>query len=140
SSTLAVAGNDGFYRASALTPDVTYTVTASLASYVNDTKSVHVDRNATTSASFRLVPGSPQGAIPAPQNVIAQAWTVSSVVTRAETRTKNVYEMLKRHYRQLNGLSPTPRLATRIERKAANRATPEGSLIEVDLFWDFQSF
>src|SRR5687767_14558188 len=43
SSTMAVADGNGFYRVPALTPDVTYTVTASLAGYINDTKSLHVD-------------------------------------------------------------------------------------------------
>ena len=140
SSTMALADSNGFYRAPALTPDVTYTVTASLAGYVNDSRSLHVAQSATTTANFTLIPGAGQGTIPAPQNVVAQAWTVSSVVTRADTRTKNVYEILKRHYRKLKGLPETPRLAERIERKGASRATPEGSLIEVDLFWDYEAF
>jgi hypothetical protein len=48
--------------------------------------------------------------------------------------------MMKRHYRRLSGLPPTPRQAARIERTNRTRVTPDGSLIEVDLFWDFQSF
>ena len=140
SSTMAVANSNGFYRVPALTPDVTYTVTASLAGYINDTKSLHVDRNSTTTASFRLVPGTPQGSIPAPQNVVAQAWTVSSVVTRADTRTQSVYELMKRHYRRLKGLPENPRQASRIERRNQSRVTPDGSLIEIDLFWDYEAF
>ncbi len=141
SSTLAIADSNGFYRVPTLTPDVTYTVTASLSGYINDTKSLHVDRNGTTTASFRLVPGTPQGSIPAPQNVVAQAWTVSSEVFRAaDTRTQGVYELLKRHYRRLNGLPENPKQASRIERRHQSRVTPDGSLIEIDLFWDYEAF
>jgi hypothetical protein len=135
---MAVANNNGFYRLPALTPSVTYTVTASLAGYINDTKSLHVDPGDTTVSNFRLVPGTPQGSIEAPSNVVAQAWTVSSVITRADTRTQNVIELMKRHYRRLRGLPANPSNPAR--RRQASRVTPDGSLIEVDLFWTYQAF
>jgi len=146
SSTLSVTDSGGNYRARKLTPGVTYTVTASLAGLVNQTLSVHVSANQTASASFALANGSSQGAIPAPTNVSAQAWTVADTVTRAATAGSSkggVYDWLKHVYRQKRGLPDKPQ-AKNIERKtvanASGRSTPLGSVIEVDLFWDFQSF
>ena len=73
SSTIAFADGNGNYEVKKLTPGVTYTVTASLAGFVNDTKTVHVDPNATSAASFALAVGTSQGQMPAPVNLIARS-------------------------------------------------------------------
>ncbi len=144
-STLAVTNGNGDYRARKLAPGVTFTVTASLSGFVNHTLSVHVAANQTSSASFALGSGSSQGAIPAPANVSAQAWTVADTVARASGSSANsagVYDWLKHVYRQKRGLPDKPQ-ARNIERRsvaAGGRSTPSGSVIEVDIFWDFQSF
>lgn len=140
SSTLAITDRDGYYEVGRLSPSVTYTVTASLAGFVNETRTVHVDPNLVSAASFVLTLGNSQGAIPAPANVVAQAWTVNDTVTRADSRTRSAYELLKRIYRRKHGLSDAPQ-ARNIERRGqASRSWPLGSVIEVDLFWDFASF
>src|SRR5207247_663769 len=91
-SMLAVTDNNGNYRADRLTSGVTYTVTASLAGYTNDTKSVHVDPNATSATSFALSTGAAVGAIPAPTNVTSQAWTVADTNSRAAGPDRSVYD------------------------------------------------
>jgi hypothetical protein len=137
-STLAITDRNGNYEVRRLTPGVTYTVTASLAGFVNDTKSVSVAANQTTSASFALANGSAQGPIPGPTTLVAQAWTVADTVTRAESKEKGVYDWLKQLYRKKRGLPNGPQ-AKRIEVEPKGRLTPPGSVIEIDLFWDYQS-
>ncbi len=138
SSTLALTDDFGNYQALKLTPGTTYTVTASLAGFVNDTRQVHVDAGLTTAASFALQTGSSQGSIPAPQNVVTQAWTVADSVSRSGSSEKGLFDWLKRLYRQKKGLRDGPQART-IDRKSIGRAFT-GSVIEVDLFWDYQSF
>jgi len=142
-STLAVTDNDGNYTARRIPPGFTYQVTASLAGFVNHTVSVHVATNQTAAASFALSNGSSQGPIPAPTNVSAQAWTVADSVTRAASGSgtpAGLYEWLKQVYRQKRGISES-RVAAKIERRtAATRVSPTGTVVEVDLFWDFTSF
>lgn len=140
-STLAVTNKNGDYTAPRITPGLTYTVTCSLAGFQNDTKSLHVTANQTTTANFSLTTANSQGTIPAPTNVTAQAWTVSDTISRADTQTKGVFEWLKHIYRQKRGLKEGPQ-AKKIERlvaqnNLAGRATPLGSVVEVDLFWSY---
>lgn len=139
-STLAVTDGSGFYEVRRLTGNVRYTVTASLAGYVNQTQTDQlVLPNQTRTVSFALARGSSLGPIPAPSNVSAQAWTIAASISRADSRTKNVYEWLKRLYRKKKGLPDGPQ-ARQIERMNPGRATPEGAVVEIDLFWDYQSF
>jgi len=138
-STLAVTDRNGLYRAPRLTPGVTYTVTASLAGYVNHTKSVHVSAGSVTAASFTLDRGDPMGAIPGPDGLTTQAWTVAAEVTRAASPERSVYEWLKRLHRRRKGLPDGP-LARQVELKRPTRATPAGSLVEADLFWTYASY
>ena len=139
SSTIAITDGFGNYQVDKLTPGVTYTVTASLAGFTNATKQVHVDASSTSAASFVLDFASSQGQMPAPQNLVSQSWTVADTVTRAASPNKNVYDWLKAVYRKKRGLQNVHQ-GSKIELKSQTRSTPAGSLIEVDLFWDFQSF
>lgn len=138
SSTIAFTDADGNYVARRLTSGTTYTVTASLAGYVNDTRSVHIDANQTTAASFALASSSAQGPIPAPQNVQAQAWTIASSISRSSSKG-TVYDWLKRVYRKKKGLPLTASMRN-VQWKTATRATPAGSVMEIDLFWDYASY
>lgn len=143
-STLAVADDNGNYTARRIPGGFTYQVTASFAGLVNQTRSVHVAANQTASASFALGNGSSQGPIPAPTNVSAQAWTVADTVTRAANAAasgtpQGLYEWLKHVYRQKRGLPDKPQ-AKNIQLAKTSRLWPTGSVVEVDLFWDFQSY
>ncbi len=138
-STLALTRSDGSYRVPKLTSGVTYTVVCSFAGFKNETKSVRVDSGLTSAASFALGVGTSAGAIPAPLNVTAQAWTIADTISRSSGKSRGVYDWLKRRYRLKAGLPNLPQ-AKQIERKGAARSTPLGSVIEVDLFWDYESF
>jgi hypothetical protein len=140
-STLAVADDNGNYTARRIPGGFTYQVTASFAGLVNQTLSVHVTAKQTASASFALGSGNSQGAIPAPTNVAAQAWTVADTVTRAtESGTpQGLYDWLKHVYRQKRGLPDKPQ-AKNVRLTKTSRLWPTASVVEIDLFWDFQSF
>ncbi len=138
-STLGVTGSDGVYDIRRLTPGVTYEVTCSLAGYMNDTKTIHLAANEVANLSFALPYGSDQGAIPAPQNPAAQAWTIADTVTRSPGGRPAYLQWLQRVYRQRRGLPLAPRTGDPVS-TSAGRATPAGSVIEVDLFWDYRSW
>ncbi len=137
-STMAVTDSAGYYEVRKLTPGVTYTVSCSLAGYVNDERTVSLSANENRSLSFALGDGSYQGTIPAPQNPAAQAWTIADTVTRAAS-PKGYVEFLKRTYRARRNLPLTPR-AVSATNAARTRVTPDGSVIEVDLFWDYRAW
>ena len=138
-STLAVTDSNGNYQSDHLTPGVTYTVTASLAGFNNDTKSVHVASNTVSAASFALAIGSATGAIPAPQNLTAQAWTVADYVSRGTQNNGGLLTWLKKTYRTRAGLS-NYQTSTKIDRKVATRGFPSGAVTEIDLFWTYKSY
>ncbi|MCC6728170.1 MAG: carboxypeptidase regulatory-like domain-containing protein [Chthonomonadales bacterium] len=138
-STLAITDRSGNYEVGRLTPGFTYTVTASFAGYLNDTRTVSVTANQTSALSFALAASNPQGAIPAPRDVSAQAWTIAATITRADDPARGLYEWLKHVYRRKRGLPDGP-VARVIERKGAGRVTPADSVIEVDLFWEYDSY
>ncbi|NLH98296.1 MAG: hypothetical protein GX446_02260 [Chthonomonadales bacterium] len=137
-STMAVTNAYGNYEVRKLTPGLTYTVTCSLAGYVNDERTVTLAANESRSLSFALSEGSFAGTIPAPQNPAAQAWTISSPITRS-AGSSGYIEWLKRAYRARRGLPLEPRAVSQ-PAAAASRVTPEGSVIEIDLFWDYRAW
>lgn len=138
-STLGVTSSTGSYDIRRLTPGVTYTVTCSLAGFINDTRTIHLSDNQSGNLSFALDYGSSQGTIPAPANLAAQAWTIADRITRSPQTTPSYIEWLKRLFRARRGLPSEPRVVS-AERPALSRATPPGSIVEVDLFWDYQSW
>lgn len=137
-STLGIAASDGTYEIRRLTPGVTYTVTCSLAGYVNQTRTVHLSANEVGTLSFALAYGADQGPIPPPTDVVAMAWTVADSVTRSPDRAAYL-KWLQRFYRKRKGLPQNPR-AAQAERTSPSRATPVGSLIEIDLFWKYAHY
>lgn len=138
-STLAITDRNGFYQVDRLPSGVTYTVTASAVNYLNDTKQVHVDPNLVSAASFALTAANFQGTIPAPTSLIAQSWTQPSSISRADDRTRSLYDALRRFYRRKRGLPDGP-VAKTIQRKNILRSWPPNAMIEIDLFWNYQNF
>jgi hypothetical protein len=97
---------------------------ASAPGFLNDRKTVSVVAGQITPASFALGVASVPAA---PTNLEAVVWTQPRGVTRSTSpEVANALEAIKRL------LDPR-----RARRHAISRATPAGSLIEVDLTWDF---
>ena len=138
-STLTLTDSNGNYFVPRVTPGLTYTVTASLAGFINDTRSVHVDANSTSTASFALTIGSSTGALPAPTGLFAQTWTVADFLSRSSSQTKGLYEWLKQVYREKRGLTQM-HMATKSEIKPSGRSWPAGAVVETDLFWTYASY
>jgi len=65
------------------------------------------------------------------------AWTISGTVTRSASSRPAYVEWLQRHYRVRKGLPANPRTVWNTAAETS-RATPQGSAIEVDLFWKYQ--
>ncbi|GIV19625.1 MAG: hypothetical protein KatS3mg023_1376 [Armatimonadota bacterium] len=126
SSAMAVTDRSGYYRIDGLRGGYDYPVVASSPGFLNDRKTVTVVAGQITAASFAL--GVASGVVPAtPENVDAVVWTMPRGVTRsASPQMANALEAVKRLI--------DPR---RAQRRAVSRVTPEGSLIEIDLTWDY---
>lgn len=126
SSAMAVTDKNGYYRIDGLRGGYDYPVVASSHGFLNDRKTVTVVAGQITAASFAL--GVASGVVPAtPENVDAVVWTMPRGVTRSSSpEMTNALEAIKRL------IDPQ-----RARRRATSRVTPEGSLIEVDLTWDY---
>ncbi|HSV74562.1 MAG TPA: carboxypeptidase-like regulatory domain-containing protein [Chthonomonadales bacterium] len=140
-STLAITDRSGAYEARRIPAGFRYTVTCSVPGFLNQTHSdVLVTTGLVTYVSFTLRPTTSQGAMPGPDNLSAQAWTLAASVSRAaDGRTRGVYDWLRRQHRLRKGLPDGP-VARSIERLNLGRATPAGSVVEIDLFWTYASY
>ncbi|GIV16536.1 MAG: hypothetical protein KatS3mg022_1971 [Armatimonadota bacterium] len=126
SSAMAVTDKSGYYRIDGLRGGYDYPVVASSPGFLNDRKTVTVVAGQITAASFAL--GVASGVVPAtPANLEAVVWTMPRGVTRSSSpEMANALEAVKRLI--------DPR---RAQRRAISRVTPTGSLIEIDLTWDY---
>lgn len=126
SSAMAITDRNGYYRLDGLLGGYDYPMVASAPGYFNDQKEVSIVAGRVSALSFALAIAS--GVVPAtPQNLEAVAWTMPRGVTRSNSPdTARAMEAVKRL------LDPQ-----RAQRRALSRATPEGSLIEIDLTWDY---
>ncbi len=126
SSAMAVTDKNGYYRIDGLRGGYDYPVVASSPGFLNDRKTVSVVAGQITAASFAL--GVASGVVPAtPTNLEAVAWTQPRGVTRSSSpEMANALEAIKRF------LDPK-----RARYRALSRVTPSGSLIEIDLTWDY---
>lgn len=138
-STLGIAEADGSYEIRRLPGGYEYTVTCSLAGYLNDTKTIRLTSGSTGNLSFALTPTSVYATIPAPTGVASQSWTIADTITRSAGGRPGYVEWLQRQYRARRNLPIAPR-AVRSDALGTSRATPSGSLIEVDLFWNYREW
>jgi hypothetical protein len=133
-STMAFTDNNGYYKAQQLPPNTNYTVVASFAGYLNQTQSFSSYTNQTSRLDFALYPGNSQGTIAPPTNVSAESWTTALDVTRSESKYQKLYDWVKSYFRKKKGL-PAGVQAKVITRMKPLRSTPNGSLVETDLYW-----
>ncbi|MGC8783991.1 MAG: carboxypeptidase-like regulatory domain-containing protein [Armatimonadota bacterium] len=126
SSAMAVTDKNGYYRIDGLRGGYDYPVVASAPGFLNDKKTVTVVAGQIAAASFAL--GVASGVVPAtPANLDAVVWTQPRGVTRSSSpEMANALEAIKRW------IDPK-----RAQRRAISRVTPTGSLIEIDLTWDY---
>lgn len=125
-SAMAVTDRDGYYRIDGLRGGYDYSVVASAPGFLNDKKMVTVTAGQVSAASFTPAIASDTSPL-TPSNLEAVVWTQPQGVTRfASLEMANAYEAIKR------AVDPK-----RAQYRAISRVTPIGSLIEVDLTWDF---
>jgi hypothetical protein len=120
-----------------------YVVAASFAGYLNQTATVTVANAAGAHANFTLTRSNGPSTVPVVPQLFATAFTVPSTpTTRAagssQARALNaIRQLILKRLGRLQYRMPDP---TRITlRHATTRSTPAGSIIENDLFWDFDS-
>jgi len=125
-SAYAVTDRRGYYRIDGLRGGYDYPMVASSPGFLNDRKTASVVAGQVTAVSFALQAAS--GAVPAtPQNLDAVVWTQPRGTTRSSNpEMANALETIKRL------IDPK-----RAQRHALTRVTPTGSLIEIDLTWDY---
>lgn len=126
SSALAVTDKNGYYRIDGLRGGYDYPIVASFPGFLNDRKTISIVSGQVTAASFALAAAS--GVVPvAPSNLEAVVWTQPRGVTRSSSpEMAQAVEAVKR------AIDPE-----RARYRALGRATPIGSLIEVNLTWDY---
>jgi len=125
-SAYAITDRRGYYRLDGLRGGYDYPMVASSPGFLNERKTASVVAGQTTTVSFALQEAS--GVVPAsPQNLDAVVWTQPRGVTRSTSpEMANALEAIKRL------IDPK-----RAQRRAISRVTPLGSLIEIDLTWDY---
>ncbi|HZO91221.1 MAG TPA: carboxypeptidase-like regulatory domain-containing protein [Chthonomonadaceae bacterium] len=143
SSVYTIAGNNGSYTLSHL-PAGQYTLTASLAGFLNQTvTNVAVAASATpTTASFTLNTSNGNSTVPAVTDLAVLSLTLPDTPTRAASHNQNDLALnairwfiLKRRG-LLGRRAADPRKITLLH-QVKTRATPTGSIIENDLFWQY---
>lgn len=122
SSQRTVTGPNGEYELFGLISGLDYTVSAGGRLYRSDVEFITLRDGERRTLNFVLSdPGNPL--MPTPQDLDAICWTSPRVATRS-TEQRNAIENLKRLF--------DPK---RLERKATQRTTARGNLVEVNLDW-----
>jgi hypothetical protein len=136
--------SDGSFTLPSLPPNGSYTVNASFAGRVNQTvNKVAVLASSSTSVTLTLATTNVVSTVVPPEGLSAQTITAPLSPTRAVgTGTSagfmNVVRQLLMQKRGL--LTHRQAAATRISlHRSVTRDTPSDSLIETDLFWDYQN-
>ncbi|CEK19457.1 carboxypeptidase-like regulatory domain-containing protein [Chthonomonas calidirosea] len=121
----------------------TYTATASFAGYINQTfTNLTFTAGSNSQLNFTLSPGG-SSTLPAITGFDADAFTVPQVATRAAnaTRLQRAYQAIKNYILKKQGLAdhraPDPRKVV-LRYALHTRSAPAGSIVECDLFWDYQ--
>ncbi len=126
-----------------------YTATASFAGHINQTQSnITFTAGQTTTLNFSLQPTSTGSTIGAVQALNASMFTIPSVPNRGAgvAAELQAYQSIKQFMLQKQGISFSTRHAALPSKvslqyaksRAAGRATPAGSIVEGDIFWNYQ--
>ncbi len=140
SSTMIVTDNNGNYQTPGLPPNdpsTPYSVVASLAGYSNETQTANVTSQSVTPLSFALNVGYSGASLPAPASLSTQTWTYPNFISRAYGAAGDgVIRDIQYLIRKAKHLPNPP---GGFPHKQITRATPLGSIIEVDLFWQYSA-
>ena len=139
SSISTTTDSTGFYRLSQLPSRGDYTVTASFVKYVNQTvNNVNIPLPPASESTLSFTLNTPSGTaatVPAVTGFDVQSITGPENPTRATGVSKGFAAL--RSYILAKSKFMSHRDAKTITRKTRTRSTPNGSLIEADLFWDY---
>lgn len=124
SSAVAITNADGDYKINRLAAGINYFLSASALGFDNDTGSVILTAGEDRRFDF-TIQDSTDPAMPAPENLVAVAWTSPDEVTRSND-SRVAYEALKQMI--------DPRHKNRLP---MGRDTVLGNNVEVDLYWDY---
>lgn len=137
---------NGAYTIAHVPPGTTYTVTASFAGFLNQTFSniaVNAPPAGPTIQPFQLATSSSSPTPSAVNGMSASAFTVPSTPNRVAGASAGAkgFEALKAWFLARRGIKPGhAAAASRVAMKQKRtRSTPAGSIIEVDLFWDYEN-
>ncbi len=128
---------------------VVYTATASFAGHINQTQSnITFSAGQTSTLNFSLQPTSTGSTIGAVQALNASMFTIPTVPNRGAgvSAEQLAYQNIKQFMLQKQGISFATRHAATPSKvslqyaltRAAGRATPAGSIVEGDIFWNYQ--
>lgn len=140
-SFVAITNRNGEYTLPRLPPLNGYTVSASFAGQINKVAKVAVTAGQSTSVSFRLDPPRGNSTVPVVTGFSAIALTLPNSGGRGASGGAAGIAALKHLVYERSGLLrhrlPDP---TRIQlRRPVTRNSPQGSIVETDLFWDYAS-
>jgi hypothetical protein len=121
-ASMAITDSNGDYSLRGLMAGVTYALTATGRTYDSDLDTVILAANEDREMNFVLGDGS-NPAMPAPENLVAVAWTSPFEATRSSAR-------------QREGLEAVKAMVDPRRKRTQGRTTINGNHVEVDLFWD----
>ena len=135
------ARSDGGFTLPSLPPGTSYTVSASLVGHINQTiNGITVLPSSSTQVTLTLTNPSGTSTVPIPNGLAAQTITAPLSPTRAAGDSAgfmNVVRQILMKKRGLLGHHTAPAQKIALHRNIT-RDTPSGSLIETDVFWDYQ--
>ncbi len=123
-STVALSGENGQYVLTGLGSGLTYQIQANALNYNSNTTTVSLGAGEIRNLDLQL-PNAVTRPLVTPANLTAQSWTVPKNLTRSSPMFASI--MAVKNY-----INPK----TSQLKKTITRETPNGNLIEVDLFWD----
>ena len=134
--------SDGSFSLLSLPPDSPYTVSASLAGFINQTiNSISVLASSSTSVTLTLTKATGPSTVSPPPTLSATTITAPIISTRsAGSNSAGFMNVVRQILLQKRGfLAHRAASAQKVTlHRTLTRDTPSGSLIETDLFWDYQ--
>ncbi len=133
--------SDGGFTLPSLPPGNSYTISASRVGLINQTLSnISVLPSSSTQVTLTLTTSSGTSTVPAPDGLAATTITAPLNPTRAAGDTAGFMNVISQIVLKKRALLAHHSAAAQkiVLHRSLTRDTPSGSLIETDLFWDYQ--